>query len=519
MSAGIIVAVVAVVVAGFAMGVMTAARRRRRLQLRFGPEYDRLVGERDSKLKVEAELTKRERRVRDLGIRPLTDSARAGYSRQWASLQERFADMPADAVAASQKLVADVMNERGYPTDDRDQVLADLSVEHAKTLGHYRAAEEISESAGAGTASTEHLRQAMIHYREVFRELLGAPADPSGPGFPARNRSAEPRPEPARALHHDPFPPTASPAAGPESMTGGLRGGSPARPPAAPPGGRTPGQAWAASPAAQAHYEGGPGGGRSQAVLTQAPPTGSERATGLGGQLAVDQAGELADPIWQQVGDLWNRDSIPLAERVLAEAHEQAAEVVTTAARKAAEITQSAAERAVTTIRRAEREAATIRRAEREAGELRAAATKMTAELAGVTADVIETPAIRAKPATEPGALPVTEPAAQPVTEPHTRPTAEPASRPGREATENLTRPASPASPARPATWPRARPGISPRRTPNARPGATPKSRQVRAWRKMAAAVVVLVLVGLTGAATEIGLPGESGPGSAWCAP
>ena len=503
MSAGIIVAVVAVVVVGFAMGVMTAARRRRRrLQQRFGPEYDRLVGERDSKLKVEAELTKRERRVRDLGLRPLTDSARTGYSRQWASLQERFADMPADAVAASQKLVADVMNERGYPTDDRDQVLADLSVEHARTLGHYRAAEEISESAGAGTASTEHLRQAMIHYREVFRELLGAPAGPSGPGFPARNRSAEPRPEPARALHHDPYPQTASPAV-PESMTGGLHGGPPARPPAAPPG-RTHGQAWAASPAAQARYERGPGGGQSQAVLTQAPPTGSERATGLGGRLAVDQAGELADPVWQQVGDLWNRDSIPLAERVLAEAHEQAAEVVTTAARRAAEITQSAAERAATTLRRAEREAATIRRAEREASELRAAATEMTAELAGVTADVIETPAIRAKPATEPGALPVAEPAAQPVTEPPARPTAEPASRPRREATENLTRPA------RPATRPRARPGISPRRTPNARPGATPKSRQVRAWRKMAATVVVLFLVGLTGAATEIGLHGFS---------
>src|SRR5450759_266008 len=156
MSAWIIVAIVVavVVIAALVIGLMAAARRRR-LQQRFGPEYDRLVGERDSKRKAEAELTERQRRVQDLDIRPLTESARAGYAREWATLQEQFVDMPADAVAASQVLVAAVMNERGYPTNDRDQVLADLSVEHAKMLDHYRAAEEISESAGAGTASTE----------------------------------------------------------------------------------------------------------------------------------------------------------------------------------------------------------------------------------------------------------------------------------------------------------------------------------------------------------------------------
>ena len=83
------------------------------------------------------------------------------------------------------------MNERGYPTDNRDQVLADLSVEHAKTLDHYRAAEEISESATAGTASTEDLRQAMIHYRALFRELLGESAEAgTGPATASPARDA-----------------------------------------------------------------------------------------------------------------------------------------------------------------------------------------------------------------------------------------------------------------------------------------------------------------------------------------
>ena len=187
MSTGIIVVIVVavIVVAALVTGVL-AVMRRRRLQQRFGPEYDRVVGERDSKLKAESELTERERRVRDLDIQPLTDSARASYSDQWARIQERFVDAPADAVTGSQLLVAAVMTDRGYPVEHQDQVLADLSVEHSDTLDHYRAAEQISASAAAGTASTEDLRLAMIHYRALFSDLLGDPADatpgPAGTG-------------------------------------------------------------------------------------------------------------------------------------------------------------------------------------------------------------------------------------------------------------------------------------------------------------------------------------------------
>ena len=182
MSTGIILVIVVaiIVIAAVVIGLMAAARRRR-LQQRFGPEYDRLVGEHDSKLKAESELAERQRRVRELDIRPLTPSARATYADQWATLQERFVDAPGEAVAASQVLVVAVMSERGYPTEDHDQVLADLSVEHAQTLSRYRAAEEISASAAAGTASTEDLRQAMIHYRALFRELLGDSAEGTGP--------------------------------------------------------------------------------------------------------------------------------------------------------------------------------------------------------------------------------------------------------------------------------------------------------------------------------------------------
>jgi hypothetical protein len=171
------VIVVAVIVVAVLLIGLTAARRRRRLQQRFGPEYDRLVGERDSKRKAESELTGRERRVHRLDVRPLTGSARAGYALQWAGIQEQFVDTPEDAVASSQLLVIAVMSELGYPVQDPGQMLADLSVDHAATLGQYRAAEETSRSAATGTASTEDLRLAMIDYRALFRDLVGEPAE------------------------------------------------------------------------------------------------------------------------------------------------------------------------------------------------------------------------------------------------------------------------------------------------------------------------------------------------------
>jgi hypothetical protein len=182
-SAGIIVAIVAVVVIGAVAWAMMAVIRRRRLQQRFGPEYDRLAGERGSRREAEAELAGREHRVRDLGIQPLTGPARASYADQWMVIQERFVDTPAEAVSGAQLLVAAVMTERGYPAGGDDQVLADLSVEYSGALGRYRAAEEISHRAAAGAASTEDLRQAMTGYRALFGDLLGEPAD-TGPGSP-----------------------------------------------------------------------------------------------------------------------------------------------------------------------------------------------------------------------------------------------------------------------------------------------------------------------------------------------
>jgi hypothetical protein len=71
--------------------------------------------------------------------------------------------------------VLEVMDARGYPVaGDFEQRAADVSVDHPEVVEHYRAAHGISGRATTGEADTEDLRQAMVHFRALFVELLGA---------------------------------------------------------------------------------------------------------------------------------------------------------------------------------------------------------------------------------------------------------------------------------------------------------------------------------------------------------
>ncbi|WP_336205014.1 hypothetical protein [Nonomuraea sp. LPB2021202275-12-8] len=165
----VVVAVVAVAAVGY---VVLQQQRRSRLRERFGPEYERMMAEHENKRDVEQELIAREQRHAELDIRPLPEESREAYASRWTEVQERFVDAPGFAVTEADQLVASVMAERGYPTEDFEQRLSDLSVGHAATLDHYRTAHEISGRAARKEASTEELRQAMVHYRALFEELL-----------------------------------------------------------------------------------------------------------------------------------------------------------------------------------------------------------------------------------------------------------------------------------------------------------------------------------------------------------
>ncbi|WP_392750349.1 hypothetical protein [Streptomyces sp. LN590] len=172
MSSGIVIAIIVVVVLiVLAVGLWMAARRRH-LRERFGPEYERAVETGDSRTAAERDLRDREQRHDDLDLKPLPSTARQQYAQEWNSVQEHFVDRPQEAVGEADQLVTRLMKERGYPTEGYEQQVKDLSVEHGRTLEHYRAAHAVNARAGGQQTTTEELRGAMVHYRALFDDLL-----------------------------------------------------------------------------------------------------------------------------------------------------------------------------------------------------------------------------------------------------------------------------------------------------------------------------------------------------------
>jgi hypothetical protein len=94
-------------------------------------------------------------------------------------VQAEFVDDPTASVVHADVLVGDVMKARGYPVADFDQRAADISVDHPVVVENYRAAHDIAMRHTAGQATTEDLRQAMVHYRRLFEDLTSAGVAPA----------------------------------------------------------------------------------------------------------------------------------------------------------------------------------------------------------------------------------------------------------------------------------------------------------------------------------------------------
>jgi hypothetical protein len=174
----IIVAVVAVVLIRALAWWAAALRRRHALQNRFGNEYEVVIEEQGTRREAERELAAGRDRHEQLNIRPLDPQLRQYYTERWRATQARFVDEPDAAFDEADRLIADVMVERGYPVGDVDRQMADLSVEHSDVLTHYRAAHDIAQASAQGrTTTTEDFRRGMVHYRALFAALLGDHAD------------------------------------------------------------------------------------------------------------------------------------------------------------------------------------------------------------------------------------------------------------------------------------------------------------------------------------------------------
>lgn len=169
-----IAAAVVIVAIAIAAIAFIALRRRRsdKLRSRFGPEYERAMQDVGDRRRAETELDDRQKRVSQLDIRPLSVTERDHFTAAWQVIQAEFVDQPKQAVVKADDLLTEVMRARGYPTEDFEQRSADLSVDHPSVVQNYRAGRELAVRDQQGQAATEDLRQAMIHFRALFDELV-----------------------------------------------------------------------------------------------------------------------------------------------------------------------------------------------------------------------------------------------------------------------------------------------------------------------------------------------------------
>jgi hypothetical protein len=172
---------VIVVLAAAGAAIYVAQRQRsRQLRTHFGPEYDHALEGFGHRRTAERALLDRTRRVDKLEIRPLPAPRREELRARWQAVQSEFVDDPANAIQEAHQLLSAMMHEQGYPTAKFEEEVELLSVHHPATVQHYREAHRLADERARGEHDTEHLRQAMIHYRALFEDMLnlGAIQDP-----------------------------------------------------------------------------------------------------------------------------------------------------------------------------------------------------------------------------------------------------------------------------------------------------------------------------------------------------
>jgi len=175
-------------VAPSAVVILTAVWRRQRrtrlLREQFGPENTRAISSSHDRRHAEAELEARRRRTQELDLHELPQGSPGRCLQRWAAIQGRLLDDPGGALREADQLVETVLSERGYPSEDGDQLVDDISVEHPDLVGSYRDARSVYEKQRRGDATTDELRHATKDYRLVLFEFLGA-----GPGEIALSRT------------------------------------------------------------------------------------------------------------------------------------------------------------------------------------------------------------------------------------------------------------------------------------------------------------------------------------------
>lgn len=166
--AGAIILLIVVVLIGLAMA---RARRSRNLQEKFGPEYEKTVDDVGNKRLAEKELEERIAHVEALNIRALTAEEVNRYALEWQAVQTEFVDEPLASLQKADRLIREVMKAKGYPVEDFEQRVADISVDYPELVTDYRGMHRIAIKEKS-KVTTEEMRQAMIHGRALFENLV-----------------------------------------------------------------------------------------------------------------------------------------------------------------------------------------------------------------------------------------------------------------------------------------------------------------------------------------------------------
>ena len=168
----IFLAVAVLVAIAASVWLYASNRRTKELRSKFGPEYRRVARAEGDAAQGERILLEREKRVKELDIKPLTETQRNRFADAWEQAQSEFVDDPTAAVTHADILVQEVMNVRGYPVADFEQRVADVSVDHPAVAQNYRLAHDIAKRHEDNEVGIEKLREAMLHYRALFADLL-----------------------------------------------------------------------------------------------------------------------------------------------------------------------------------------------------------------------------------------------------------------------------------------------------------------------------------------------------------
>jgi hypothetical protein len=175
----LVLAVVVILAIAAAVWFYMQKQQTSRLRSKFGPEYNRAIRSEGDAKHAEEVLQERQKRVEKLNIKILSASEREDFAQAWEQEQARFVDEPSTAVDNADRLVQRVMKARGYPVSDFEQRVADVSVDHPVVVENYRVAHDIAARGQNEQVSTEELREAMIHYRALFADLLHGGVQPA----------------------------------------------------------------------------------------------------------------------------------------------------------------------------------------------------------------------------------------------------------------------------------------------------------------------------------------------------